>query len=184
VRAGGPSRVAAALALLGLAACGGGDGGNELVGQRSTTTAAVATTSAAPDPTAPSSSSVGAATPTTAFTGPTGGPLEIKAIDYEFTLPTVIPKDATSIRLVNEGLEIHELLVGRMNDGVTIEQVKAATNLKTLVPETMVLDVAVGQTAEAAIPVAAGNWFMACYLTTKDGKSHSELGMIGQFTAP
>jgi hypothetical protein len=81
-------------------------------------------------------------------------------------------------------MEDHELLVGRMNEGVTLEQVKTATNLKALVPETITLDAAPGQSAEMAIDVTAGNWFMACYLTTAAGKSHSELGMIGQFTAP
>jgi hypothetical protein len=180
------------LALLGLAACGGdGDGG--LVGADPATTgaAAVETTAATPEPTgATAPSATAGASPTTGdptattVAGPTGGPLEVRALDYSFALPPTIPKDATSIRLVNEGAEDHELLVGRMADGVTLEQVKAATSLKTLVPETMVLDVQVGQTAETAIPVVAGNWFMACYLTTKDGKSHSELGMIGTFTAP
>ncbi len=176
-------RVAAALALLGLAACGG-DGGNDLVGRGPTTTIAAATTAAsapAPAPTAPGAAPT---TATTAFAGPTGGPLDVTAVDYAFQLPATIPKDATSIRLVNEGKEDHELLVGRMNDGVTLDQVKAATNLKAVVPQTITLDAKPGQAAEMAIDVTTGNWFMACYLTTADGKSHAELGMIGMFTAP
>jgi len=181
VRARTAGRVAAALALLGLAACGG-DGGNDLVGPRPTSTVG------ATGPTTPDAATVTtsgpAAAPTTAFTGPTGGPLEVTAVDYRFVLPAVIPKDATSIHLVNEGKEDHELLVGRMNDGVTLEQVKTATNLRAFVPDTITLDAKPGQSAEMAIDVTAGNWFMACYLTTADGKSHSELGMIGEFTAP
>jgi hypothetical protein len=183
------SRVAVVSALLGLAACGGGDGGSGLVGPGPTTPTTPTTAAAAPgstasptSPTAPAGAT--GATTTTAFTGPTGGPLEIHALDYSFRVPTLIPKSATSIRLVNDGMEVHELIVGRINDGVTLEQVKAATSLKTVVPMTNVLDVEPGQSAEVAIDVTAGNWFMACYLTTKDGKSHADLGMIGQFTAP
>ena len=112
------------------------------------------------------------------------GVLEVTAVDYKFVLPAVIPKDATSIHLVNEGKEDHELLIGRMNDGVTLDQVKTATNLRALVPDTITLDAEPGQSAEMAIDVTAGNWFMACFLTTADGKSHAELGMIGEFTAP
>jgi hypothetical protein len=192
VRAKVPGRAAVALALLGLAACGGGGGGGDLVGRgvsSSTTTSALPPSSSTADPTAatgPATSGPGggSSTATTAFAGPTGGPLDVTAVDYRFELPATIPKDATSIRLVNQGAVDHELLVGRMNDGVTLDQVKAATNLKTLVPQTITLDAKPGQAAETAIEVTAGNWFMACYLTTPDGKSHSELGMIGTFTAP
>jgi hypothetical protein len=186
VRARTAGRVAAALALLGLTACGG-DGGGDLVGRSSssTTIAATATTTAGSGPAPTTDASAPATTTaTTAFAGPTGGPLDVTAVDYTFEVPATIPKGATSIRLVNEGKEDHELIVGRMNDGVTLEQVKAATNLKTVVPRTITLDAKPGQAAEMAIDVTAGNWFMACYLTTADGKSHSDLGMIGMFTAP
>jgi hypothetical protein len=182
VRARHAGRAAAALALLGLAACGG-DGGGSLVGRSSSTTTIAATTGGLA-PATTTDASRPATTVTTAFTGPTGGPLDVTAVDYTFELPATIPKGATSIRLVNQGKEDHELIVGRINDGVTLEQVKAATNLKTVVPKTITLDAKPGQSSEMAIDVTSGNWFMACYLTTAEGKSHSELGMIGEFTAP
>jgi hypothetical protein len=174
---GGVTAPLAALALaLSLAACGGDD--DAAIADTVTTTAPAAV--GATRPAAAPTSAVAAST----TSGPTGGFVEVVATEYAFAVPSPVPAGATSVRLVNEGAEDHELIIGRIVDGKTFEDARSTTDLLSVVPETDVLQAKPGQAAEMAIDVVAGEWFMACYLTTADGRSHFEAGMVGSFTAP
>ncbi len=114
--------------------------------------------------------------------------LVIRAVEYGFQTMGSIPGGVTTIRLQNMGKEPHLAQLGRLNDGVTVDQLVAALKsdfqdngnrsdaLATLVggPNAVVG----GGTVEVIQDLKAGQYLMICFLPDPQGVSHFLHGMM------
>jgi hypothetical protein len=126
----------------------------------------------------------------TGATGATGdatsNAVSVTAVDYEFQLEGGVPSGEAGFVLTNEGDEPHELQVLQLTDG------KTGADLEALVsegvpgrPPSWVTPVTgtfarPGQTSEPAQgELESGQTYVfACFVTTKKGVTHAELGML------
>jgi plastocyanin len=142
-----------------------------------------------------------AVAPTLAQSPAAGPTITVTAMDYHFDgLPTSVPA-GTSLTLVNEGAEVHELIVARRNDDTT----ESWDELLAL-PQDQVMDKVTihpplfagpGETAEGSLLLEQeGDWIALCFVpvgmtaipsgepdpSASFGPPHFALGMRQEFT--
>lgn len=122
----------------------------------------------------------------------------VTTTEYEFDgLPTELPAGTTSFELTNDGAEVHEVIIVRRNDGVTMP----AEELLALPEEearSMVTDVAVvgpanpGDDGYGVTELEPGEYIALCFIPTgmvslesegpPAGPPHAMHGMVTEFT--
>jgi len=107
------------------------------------------------------------------------------ATDFAFTGPDSIAPGFTTIRMVNQGAQDHHLILGRIDDGKTLQDVMTYAQANPgKVPAYVtwhgaVNGVAAGQADGALLNLPAGNYFAVCFLPDPtDGREHLAKGMI------
>jgi hypothetical protein len=161
-----------------LSACGSDDDTPAGAAVPDTTVAAPTTTPAAPTTTA-------APVPTTTAApapAPATDVLEITATEYAFAGPDHVAAGPHTLRLVNAGKEVHEIVIARLNDGVTLEQALQADDPSTVVSGLAQAMAAPGATAEIPVVLTPGNWAAVCMLPAPDGQPHAAHGLVSRFT--
>lgn len=138
--------------------------------------------------------------------------VEVTAKDYSFHMQDSIPSGWVTFRFINRGHATHFFFLTLLPENVTFqnyinEVVPAfATAMDTLnkgaskeeaglllgnrLPKWYASSkymggaglTAIGKSSETIINLVPGNYVMECYLRTKEGKFHSELGMIRPVT--
>jgi hypothetical protein len=119
---------------------------------------------------------------------------EIRALEYRFEdVPHPVWEGRFAVRLVNEGKEIHEIAVVRVNDGVT----DSAADLLALPLEQVFQKVAFVDSAAAVgnqsdnevFDLEAGRYLFACFVpvgttetTEGTGPPHATRGMYNELT--
>jgi hypothetical protein len=122
--------------------------------------------------------------PAEAVVAPT---VHVTATDYAFQAPDTLASGLTTFHLMNEGKELHHLVLVRLAPG------QLAADLQKLNPEAppppgLVLIggpnfSAPGGTAEATVDLKPGNYAMLCVIPSSlDGKLHLMKGMIRPLT--
>jgi hypothetical protein len=116
--------------------------------------------------------------------------LVINAVEYAFQTLGTIPGGLTHVQLKNLGKEDHQSQLLRLNDGVTVEQARAAVQqnlgaifrLGTLVggPGTA----APGTTSEALLDLKGGQHLILCFVKAPDGLAHVQHGMYLPLVVP
>lgn len=114
--------------------------------------------------------------------------LVVHAADYAFTLPASIPAGQTTIRLVNDGKEIHQISLVKLAKGKTLADFQAA--MKTPGQQlTWTTDVggpnaaAPGGSIEATLTLDPGTYVLVCYVPTQgEPVPHVAKGMIASLT--
>ncbi|HET9066541.1 MAG TPA: hypothetical protein VFN22_12040 [Gemmatimonadales bacterium] len=109
---------------------------------------------------------------------------EIRLVDYSFEMPT-ITAGARTLRLTNGGTEIHEIVVMRIPEGKTAQDVIAS-----MAPGSTAIGESLG--GDGALSPGESNWWQAtftpgdyvalCFVPAKDGKPHVMHGMVHEFT--
>jgi hypothetical protein len=120
--------------------------------------------------------------------------LEATGVDYQYEgLPETLPEGVVAVTFTNNGNELHEIGVGRLNDDVTqpIEEVLALPQ-EQLFPMLTVVGAAFAEPGESDtvfMRMEPGRHFGACFIpqgTTHDtegtGPPHFTLGMFAEFT--
>jgi hypothetical protein len=127
---------------------------------------------------------------TTASAG-TSVPAEAAAItvtakDYSFEGPAQVPAGVVSIALENQGKEVHQAQIVKLEDGKTVKDLAEA--LKQHGPPPSWLKwmggpnaVAPGQRVNASSVLAPGHYAYLCLIPSPDGKMHVAKGMIRPF---
>ncbi|HEU4631284.1 MAG TPA: hypothetical protein VFS08_16145 [Gemmatimonadaceae bacterium] len=106
----------------------------------------------------------------------------VHARDFAFQLPDTIEAGFTTLRLVNDGPDLHHVQLLRLDAGHTMDELMAAMR-NPGPPPAWVHDVggpntpAPGDTAEAALDLAAGNYAVVCFIPAPDGMPHIMKGM-------
>lgn len=111
----------------------------------------------------------------------------IKAHDYSYDGPARLSAGLNTIKLVNEGKEMHHAQLARLNDGVTMEQIEqafqsdpnSALALIALVGGPGAIDP--GHSTEVTLDLAAGQYLVMCFIPSADGVPHMAKGMLSTF---
>jgi hypothetical protein len=118
---------------------------------------------------------------------PAAAPPEVTfiATDFAFSGPDSIAPGFNTIRMVNQGAQDHHLILGRIEDGKTLQDVMADAQANPgKVPAYVtwygaVNGLAAGQADGALVNLPAGNYFAVCFLPDPaDGREHLAKGMI------
>lgn len=122
--------------------------------------------------------------------GPTSGEVAVTALDYEFEAPDEVAAGETTITFENAGQEDHELALGELLDGKTIDDVNALLEKgPPSQPPPWFRDVGhtfakSGQDGKPIeVDLEAGTYVMLCFVPAEDdGTPHALLGMVEDFT--
>jgi hypothetical protein len=114
---------------------------------------------------------------------------ELQMLDFSYSLPRITPGQHR-FKLTNPGREPHEILIRQPNPGKTLADAKAYIADPAGQPPPYddtgdggALVFAPGKTAWMDLDLKPGNYIGICFvIEPTSGKSHAELGMIGQFT--
>jgi uncharacterized cupredoxin-like copper-binding protein len=128
------------------------------------------------------------ATPPAAAPAPVpAAPITVTATDFKLDLPDTIPAGVVGLRLVNQGKELHQAQVVRLDDGKTLADFQQAMKHEGPPPSWVKFvggpnGIAPGQEATAMAALVPGNYLMLCLIPSPDGVSHLMKGMIHPFT--
>lgn len=108
----------------------------------------------------------------------------IKATDYAFDAPAQVNAGLISVRLENNGQELHHAQIARLQDGKTMADLQAALAqgeeaamaLLEFVGGPSVLDP--GKSQEVVLDLKAGNYVLLCFISSADGVPHLAKGMV------
>ena len=147
-------------------------------------TALPAATTGAVTTSAPTTAAVSVGNAAAASTTPIGQSLVVMAVEYGFQTNGSVPAGLTTIQLKNFGRETHELGFIRLNEGVTVDQFRAAAakdedsayQLGTL--EGGPNRIGPQGTSEVILDLAPGQYALACFVNTADGVTHASKGMV------
>ncbi|MGH9059995.1 MAG: hypothetical protein ACRDZY_10845, partial [Acidimicrobiales bacterium] len=190
-RAGVAMATLALAALLGLSACS-----STAAADKKTSDPGGGTHGA---PNTPPPADTSAATSTHA-PPPAANTLTVDALDagmkMSFRISGTPHAGLVAITLANKCKYAHEIGLARVNDGVTLAQVKAA--LMSTAPDAeakakkLQVDpdheisapgiIGPGLTEQATVPLVAGHYVLTCFLPGPDGMPHAAMGMIDEFT--
>lgn len=118
----------------------------------------------------------------------------VTAVNFEYQgLPDSIAAGESAVTLTNEGDQLHEIVLARLNDDVTlpVEEVLALPMEEAVASLQLVgiVFAAPGETDTTFIDAPAGRYFAACFIpegTTPTaegtGAPHFTLGMLKEFT--
>jgi hypothetical protein len=119
----------------------------------------------------------------------TGMPqVTIDAADFSYTAPETLNAGWVRVKLMNVGKEPHHVQFMRLNDGVTLQQFQEALK-QGEGPALALVQLAGGvgavdpsSAATAVINLPAGNYVIACFVTSADNVPHLAKGMIKPLT--
>ena len=113
----------------------------------------------------------------------------ITAADFNYQSPTTIPAGMTTIRLVNDGTELHHVQLVRLDDGHTLDELMQGMSGHDGPPPPWVhfvggpnTPVPGGGVSEATLDLQPGNYAMLCFIPSKDGVPHVAKGMVKPLT--
>ena len=114
--------------------------------------------------------------------------LTINLKDFMFDMPDSLPAGQTVIKVTNEGPEPHEFNILRLEDGKTVEDVKAfldgAGGPPPFAPVGGMNGLDVGLSGYAELNLPPGNYVAICNIPSPKGNGapHFMLGMVKEFT--
>ncbi|HEY7767830.1 hypothetical protein [Longimicrobium sp.] len=113
----------------------------------------------------------------------------ITAADFNYQSPATIPAGMTTIRLVNNGTEMHHVQLVRLDDGHTVQELMQGMSGHDGPPPPWVhfvggpnTPVPGGGVSEATLDLKAGTYAMLCFIPSKDGVPHVAKGMVKPLT--
>ena len=123
--------------------------------------------------------------------------ITVRLMDFSFEVDSSVPAGRHTIRVENAGVEPHDLVMMRLNPGITIAEVLAAMNPERArrpgqasAPPPPLESLMTGAGGIAAIApgmesffeanMSAGEYVLLCMATAPDGRSHIEHGMVKQ----
>ena len=101
--------------------------------------------------------------------------VEVTATDYAFAMPDTLPSGVTTFRLINQGAELHHLVLTRIPDGMTAADFARLPEGPPPAGTVMVggpNPATPGGTVEATLDLAPGQYTVVCIIPSPDGKAH------------
>jgi plastocyanin len=110
----------------------------------------------------------------------------VKAKDFAFDAPAQIPAGTVTMQLENDGKELHQVQLVKLEDGRTVQDLAAALKTHGPPPAWMKFvggpnGVAPGQQSNATSVLAPGQYVYICLIPSPDGVIHAAKGMVQPF---
>lgn len=111
----------------------------------------------------------------------------VTARDFAFAAPATIPAGLTTVRLVNEGKEMHHVQLVRLDEGHTVEEMMRAAGEHGPIPAWVHFlggpnVPAPGGSTEATMQLQPGTYAIVCFIPSGDGVPHLMKGMVKPLT--
>lgn len=106
----------------------------------------------------------------------------VTATDYAFALDPAPAAGRTQFTMTNAGEERHVMLLFKVADGFTLDDVLASEGDEGVDVEFDSDSAAAGEEAILTVDLTPGEWAMVCYIPTAEGTPHYEEGMQAAFT--
>ncbi|MBY0488414.1 MAG: hypothetical protein K2R93_01120 [Gemmatimonadaceae bacterium] len=111
----------------------------------------------------------------------------VSGIDYAFALPQVLSAGTITFNLVNNGEDVHAMTLLQLPDNHTMRDFLDTYHRGGIIPAWMTT---LGQTSTIAPKQEAfltarlkpGKYVLACLIPTRDGRAHTEKGMVQSFS--
>ena len=115
---------------------------------------------------------------------------ELALQDFAFVGSTTLSPGQHTLTVTNKGPQVHEATILKLNEGVTVDQLRQAftsTEPPSGPPPWTsaggVAGVSVGTTVSMDVDLQAGNYAYVCFVPDPaSGKPHAALGMVGELT--
>lgn len=107
--------------------------------------------------------------------------VEVTATDFAFAMPDTLPSGVTTFRLVNQGAELHHLVLTRIPDGMTLADFAKLPEGPPPAGAVMIggpNPATPGGSGEATLDLAPGQYTVICVIPSSDGKPHVTKGMM------
>src|SRR5438094_5278834 len=116
----------------------------------------------------------------------TPAPVTVTATDFKLDIPAKMPAGAVTIRLVNNGKELHQAQIIRLDEGKTMGDFQQAVKHEGPPPGWVRFvggpnGVAPGQEATSTATLIPGQYLVVCFIPGTDGVPHIMKGMIQPF---
>jgi hypothetical protein len=115
--------------------------------------------------------------------------LVVDMVDFAFTLPAELPAGEQIWEIVNHGEQIHELVLGKINEGKTLDDVMTYLQSGGEGPDSLFTPLGGGQALSTAhsdfvkFDLTPGEYVTLCFVPDPEtGKPHIALGMVSHFT--
>ena len=114
-------------------------------------------------------------------------PVDVQGDEYAFVMPDEAEGGVVRFDVSNTGEELHEYALGRLDEGKTLDDVKAALASGEEDPPEWFVDVggvpllSPGEELGLTRELEAGTYVFLCFIPTPQGVPHVELGMLKSF---
>ena len=113
--------------------------------------------------------------------------ITVTAKDYSFDAPDQVRAGVTTMRLVNNGKEMHHAQLVKLDEGKTMADVAKALKNPGPPPSWVKFvggpnAVAPGKESESTSVLSPGNYVYLCFIPSTDGVMHAAKGMVKPFT--
>ena len=112
--------------------------------------------------------------------------VSVTATDFAFGAPSTVPAGITTIRLVNQGKEMHHVQIVRLDEGHTVEELMQAGGHGPLPAWATFVGgpnvPAPGGSTEATMDLKPGSYALVCFIPSADGVPHLMKGMVKPLT--
>jgi plastocyanin len=130
-----------------------------------------------------SARSASAGSDSTAGVASAGSPVTVIASDYKFDAPDQLPAGPTTIKLVNQGKELHHAQLLKLEDGKTVQDLAAAAKQQGPPPPWIKFEggpnaVPPGKESTATVMLEPGNYAWVCFVYGPDKVMHVAKGMV------
>jgi uncharacterized cupredoxin-like copper-binding protein len=111
----------------------------------------------------------------------------VSGVDYAFALPQTLTAGTITFNLVNNGDDVHAMTLLQLPDNHTMRDFLDTYNRGGVIPAWMTT---LGQTPTIApkqesfitARLKPGKYVLACLIPARDGRAHTEKGMVQSFT--
>lgn len=114
----------------------------------------------------------------------TANVVTIGAGDFNFQAPDTIPAGLTTLKLMNHGQEVHQVVLMRIDSGKTMADIQAMmSNPNAPIPGWLEFPLGAGgivpgDSANSTATLGAGHYVLICFLPSPDGTPHAAKGMV------
>jgi hypothetical protein len=112
--------------------------------------------------------------------------VHVTATDFKLDLPAKIPAGAVTMHLMNQGKEMHQAMIARLDSGKTMADFAQAMKANGPLPAWVKLvggpnGIVPGATTTATTVLTPGNYVTICFIPGTDGVPHAAKGMVTAF---
>ncbi|WP_310569518.1 hypothetical protein [Gemmatimonas sp.] len=111
----------------------------------------------------------------------------VSGADYNFSAPDQVPAGVVAFNLTNAGADLHALALLELPTNHTLREFLDMYHSKGIIPPWMPTlgqtgPIAPNQEAFLTVRMKPGRYILACLIPARDGRAHTEKGMVKMIT--